>query len=185
MLLDTFKPIAIRESWHWVGTDLSEAASMSEESMAVRLLTDLSVIGSTLTIGERAAAGFAGTPMETTLGYHTLIQLYQSTPGLAADKLKAVLEVVATAVAREGKRGVIFAYDEAQNLADQPAGQFQRSLLLDVFQSIQRKNVPFMLVYLGCQPFSQSLLRRGPLRSACSTFLRLTDSLKRTAAMLL
>ena len=149
VLLDTFKPIAIRESWHWVGTDLSEAASMSEESMAVRLLTDLSVIGSTLTIGERAAAGFAGTPMETTLGYHTLIQLYQSTPGLAADKLKAVLEVVATAVAREGKRGVIFAYDEAQNLADQPAGQFPLSLLLDVFQSIQRKNVPFMLVLTG------------------------------------
>jgi hypothetical protein len=149
VLLDTLKPIAIREGWHWVGTDLSEAASLTEESMAIRLLTDLSVIGSTLTTGEQTPTGFASTPTITTLGYRALIALYQGTPGLVADKLKNVLEIVAAAVVREGKRGVVFAYDEAQNLADQPNGEFPLSLLLDVFQSIQRKGISFMLVLTG------------------------------------
>jgi hypothetical protein len=46
--------------------------------------------------------------------------------------------------------GVIFAYDEAQMLADHDADkEYPLSLLLDVFQSIQRKNVPFMLVLSG------------------------------------
>ena len=45
---------------------------------------------------------------------------------------------------------MIFAYDEAQNLADSPArDQYPLSLLLDVFQSIQRKNIPFMLALTG------------------------------------
>jgi hypothetical protein len=48
------------------------------------------------------------------------------------------------------RKGVIFAYDEAQNLADHAAkDQYPLSLLLDVFQSIQRKNIPFMLALTG------------------------------------
>ena len=47
-------------------------------------------------------------------------------------------------------RGIIFAYDEAQNLADQSAkDQFPLSLLLDCFQSLQRKGLPLMLVLTG------------------------------------
>jgi len=44
VLLETFKPIAIQEGWLWVGTDLSESASVSEESLATRILTDLAVV---------------------------------------------------------------------------------------------------------------------------------------------
>jgi hypothetical protein len=45
---------------------------------------------------------------------------------------------------------VIFAYDEAQTLSDQARqGQYPLSLLLDVFQSLQRKDIPFMLVLTG------------------------------------
>jgi hypothetical protein len=45
---------------------------------------------------------------------------------------------------------LIFAYDEAQNLADHRAkDQFPLSLLLDTFQSIQKKGIPFMLVLTG------------------------------------
>src|SRR2546423_10279452 len=44
VLLEEFKPRAIKEGWLWVGTDLSEAASLSDERIAVRLLTDLSVV---------------------------------------------------------------------------------------------------------------------------------------------
>jgi hypothetical protein len=45
---------------------------------------------------------------------------------------------------------VVIAYDEAQNLADQAGRQqYPLSLLLDVFQSIQRKGLPFLLVLTG------------------------------------
>jgi hypothetical protein len=64
--------------------------------------------------------------------------------------MKAVLEIVAEASRKEGKAGVIFAYDEAQNLADRQAeDQYPLSMLLDAFQSIQRKGIPFMLVLTG------------------------------------
>jgi hypothetical protein len=76
--------------------------------------------------------------------------LYESTPGLTTDKLKKVLETVAGAARGEGKRGILFAYDEAQNLADAADGnEFPLSVLLDVFQSLQRKDIPFMLVLTG------------------------------------
>src|SRR5437667_9211064 len=41
VLLDTFKPLAIKEGWLWVGTDLSESTSISEERLSIRLMTDL------------------------------------------------------------------------------------------------------------------------------------------------
>jgi type II secretory pathway predicted ATPase ExeA len=150
VLLDTFKPLAIRAGWRWVGTDLSESASVSEEALAIRLLTDLSVVSSALVLESRQRTGFAEAAQDVMLDYATLADLYASTPGLVADKLKHVLETVAAACRREGVRGVVFAYDEAQNLADAPAhGEFPLSLLLDVFQSIQKREIPFMLVLTG------------------------------------
>src|SRR3954470_19128332 len=52
VLLDTFKPLAISHGWLWVGTDLSESVSVSEEALAIRLLTDLSVVSSSMVLGE-------------------------------------------------------------------------------------------------------------------------------------
>lgn len=150
VLLDTFKPLAIRKGWHWVGTDLSESASVTEHALATRLLADLSIVSSSLVLGQRPQAGFGADTTNVMLEYATLSQLYADTPGLVADKLKHVLETVAGACEREGVRGIVFAYDEAQNLADQPAdGEFPLSLLLDVFQSIQKKGIPFMLALTG------------------------------------
>jgi hypothetical protein len=150
VLLDTFKPLAIREGWSWVGTDLSEAASVSEDALATRLLTDLSVVSSSMVIGQATGAGFAAVEQDVSLTFDVLVNVYNNTPGLTADKVKAVLELVAGAIATEGKRGIIFAYDEAQNLADSPPrDQFPLSLLLDVFQSLQKKDIPFMLVLTG------------------------------------
>jgi hypothetical protein len=48
VLLETFKPMAISEGWLWAGTDLSESTSISEENMALRLLTDLAVATSSI-----------------------------------------------------------------------------------------------------------------------------------------
>lgn len=150
VLLDTLRPLAIRKGWHWVGTDLSESASVTEHALAIRLLTDLSVVSSSLVLERKPGTGFADAPQDVMLDYATLLEIYAATPGLVADRLKHVLEIVAAACRRDGVRGVVFAYDEAQNLADaQTDGEFPLSLLLDVFQSIQKRNIPFMLVLTG------------------------------------
>jgi len=153
VLLETFRPIAIQEKWGWVGTDLSESASITEERIATRILTDLAVFTSGLTVAAkpRPIAGFSqaeNTPEQ--LNHQTLLRIFNETPGLIADKLKEVLGVVWTAMQRHGQPGIVFAYDEAQNLADHAdKEQFPLSLLLDVFQSVQRKNMRFILVLTG------------------------------------
>lgn len=154
VLLETFKPMAIEEDWVWVGTDLSESSSVTENSLAIRLLTDLAVVTSSVVVATEThrAAGFAASVQEhkRTLDYATLQAIYAATPGLPSDKLKNVLEIVWHSLKPHKKRGVIFAYDEAQNLADHAEqNEYPLSLLLDVFQSIQRKGVPFMLVLTG------------------------------------
>lgn len=154
VLLETFKPIAIQDGWWWVGTDLSESTSVSEENIAIRILTDLSVVTSSIIIGtnELRKVGFTETTesQKVTLNYRLLQEIFNSTPGLVADKLKHVLQTVATCIKPLQKRGIVFAYDEAQNMSDQhQKGQYPLSLLLDVFQSIQRSNIPFMLVLSG------------------------------------
>jgi len=154
VLLDTLKPLAMAEGWLWVGTDLSESSSISEENIATRLLTDLSVVTSTIVVGTRTLQemGFGGktTQIQETLNYDMLAYIYGKTPGLSADKLKKVLEIVWASMLQKKPRGLIFAYDEAQNLSDHAAKeQFPLSLLLDVFQSIQKKGIPFMLLLTG------------------------------------
>ncbi len=154
VLLETFKPMAIEAGWLWVGTDLSESVSVTESTMAVRLLTDLSVVTSGVVLREeekRGAGLIAPTDKKyVTLNFHTLMELYAAAPGLVADKLKTVLELVWERLSKLHARGVIFAYDEAQNLGDRAeTDQYPLSTLLDVFQSLQRKNIPFMLVLTG------------------------------------
>ena len=153
VLLDEFKAIGLSEGWLWVGTDLSESASISETSMAQRLLADLSVVTSGITIpmGDRPAFGFAtiSNKLVLTLGFETLWAMYQATPGLNVDKLKAVFQLVAKHLPLN-KRGIVFAYDEAQNLADHAVKeQYPLSILLDLFQSIQRMDIRFLLVLSG------------------------------------
>src|SRR5437588_9352230 len=50
VLLDTFKPLAIARNWLWVGTDLSESTSISETRVAVRLMTDLAPLTSSVVL---------------------------------------------------------------------------------------------------------------------------------------
>lgn len=153
VLLEKLKPTAIAEGWLWVGTDLSESTSITEEHLAIRLLTDLSVVTSAITVKKAVAAKYFQTApkqSEIPLTFNVLMQIYAATPGLVADKIKGVLEFAWGAISSLNKRGLIFAYDEAQNLADHAAKeQYPLSLLLDVFQSIQRKGIPFMLALTG------------------------------------
>jgi hypothetical protein len=154
VLLETFKPIAMQEGWSWVGDDLSEAASISEERIATRLLTDLAVITSSFVIDRQGIPRFgferSEEVAETRLDFNLMTDLFNNTPGLVSDKLKTVLEFVWSCLRDQSPRGLIFAYDEAQNLADHAAKeQYPLSLMLDVFQSIQKKDIPFMLVLTG------------------------------------
>ena len=168
-----FKPLAIRAGWLWVGTDLSETTSISQSNIATRLLTDLAVVTSRITTSTRQEtdAGFArySRQVEERLDFAARAGIFANTPGLIEDKLKAVLELAWGALAQEKKRGIVFAYDEAQNLADHPAKEeYPLSLLLDVFQSIQRKEIPMMLVLTGFRHLWASWSKREPTRSACS-----------------
>ena len=154
VLLETFKPAAIQENWLWVSADFSESLSVSEENLAIRIVADISIVTSTfsLTGPEKTGMGFnsASTSSLQPVNYEFLIAMYQQTPGMVADKLKAVLEFSWSILKSVGRRGLIFAYDEAQNLSDNASkDQFPLSVLLDVFQSIQRKNIPFMLALSG------------------------------------
>lgn len=155
VLLETFKPLALQRGWQWAGTDLSESASVSEANLALRLITDLSVITSGITVERPAKQTMGFTPLahmdtQVPLTYDVLSAIYNDAPGLVADKIKAVLEFAALHLRAQGRGRVIFAYDEAQNLSDNaPREQYPLSVLLDVFQSIQRKGIPFMLVLTG------------------------------------
>lgn len=154
VLLETLKPIAIRENWMWVGADLSETISVSEANLATRIITDLSVItsGVTLHTDGPATPGFTSKPSSLVrpINYAFLMSKYEETPGLVVDKIKAVLEFVWSIFSQTGRNGIVFAYDEAQNLSDNAEKeQFPLAVLLDVFQSIQRKGIPFMLVLVG------------------------------------
>jgi hypothetical protein len=154
VLLESFKPIAIQEGWLWVGTDLSESVSISEAHIATRLLTDLSLVTRSIPVGQMTSNGTGFTAATTTepvtLTFEHLFGIYSQTPGLIADKLKAVFIYVAPFVAATGRKGIIFAYDEAQNMSDHAANnEFPLSILLDIFQSIQRQNISFMLLLVG------------------------------------
>ena len=155
VLLDSLKPLAIRSGWAWVGTDVSESTSIDDRSMVVRLCTDLAPLTADLVVATEDVrrAGFAAGAerIEHTLGYDALVEHYGRTPGLSLDKIKAVLETAWSALSRDRNvRGVVFAYDEAQNLTDRAArDQHPLSLLLDAFQSLQRKGLPLMLILTG------------------------------------
>lgn len=155
VLLETFKPQALNAGWLWASADLSESASISEAALAERLLADLALITSSATVANPKAGksvGFSasGEPAEIPLSHDILVEVYARTPGLIADKVKAALEFSWEHLREKDEHRVIFAYDEAQNLSDHAGkDQFPLSVLLDVFQSIQKKGIPFMLVLAG------------------------------------
>ncbi len=154
VLMETFRPRAMQRGWLWASADLSESASISELALAQCILADLALVTSSIKIPDPAGqqAGF-GTPAEprlVPLSHEILASIFDQTPGLIADKIKATLEFAWDQLRHQDQRRVIFAYDEAQNLSDHAEKeQFPLSVLLDVFQSIQKKEIPFMLVLAG------------------------------------
>lgn len=155
VLLESLRSIAHEEGWLWAGTDLSESASVTEEKLSIRILADISLVTSALLFIEKniSEIGFTGksTIINDPINYEKLKLFYDQTPGLVSDKLKNTLERVWEIMSSKNKiRGIVFAYDEAQNLSDHAVHeQYPLSLLLEVFQSLQRKNIPYLLILTG------------------------------------
>ncbi|WP_435014703.1 AAA family ATPase [Xanthomonas arboricola] len=164
VLMESLRPLALEAKWAWVGTELSETTSVTEASLATRIITDLSVITSNYSIQIEipASPGFTAKPQKINqkLDYTYLVQVYNNAPGLVSDKLKAALHMAWRCIGASSTRGVIFAYDEAQTLVDHAAKeQYPFSLLLDVFQSIQKAGLRFMLVLTGLPTLFPKLIQ--------------------------
>jgi AAA ATPase domain len=156
VLLEELKPIAQSAGWLWTGNDLSESTSLTEERISTRIVVDLATLLGPLMTLTKSTTGVGFTPTSTTdkkpVDFKDLWKIYESQAGLASDKLKAVVLAVSNLLAGTRIKGVVFAYDEAQNLSDHAAkGEFPLSLLLDVFSSVQRVNtrLQFLLVLSG------------------------------------
>lgn len=156
VLLNEFRTIAKQSGWLWAGSSLSESsARQTEEKLARRIITDISPLTSQVVVAEREhqQIGFAASKVKIGqhLDFDLLERIYQETPGLDSDKLEAVLQIGCEALVQESDcKGIVFAYDEAQNLADNRAkDEYPLSLLLDTFQALQRKGLPLLLVLTG------------------------------------
>ena len=165
VFLESLKPSALERGWLWAGADLSETASISEERLAIRLCADLAVLTGDLEVGVagKPAMGFATPEADTgeTGTFERLVALSRRTPGLPVDKIKRVLAVAWSAIHTAGDevRGIVIAYDEAQNLANRPdRDQYPMSLLIDAFQSLQRQELPLMLALSGLPTLFPSLV---------------------------
>lgn len=165
LLRDFFKTDALAAGWLWVENDMSESASNNEAQLITRILADLGVKigGMTVARNERTAIGFvaATDTTEVKADYQFLSAVAETTPGLASDKLKAVLSLTWEILRRQNNKpsGVVFAYDEAQNMSDHDKlGEFPLSMLLDVFSSLQRQGMPYMLVLTGLPPLFSKLV---------------------------
>ena len=160
VLLEKLKPIAYEHHWLWANNEISESASMTEENIARRIVADLTSVltprfskqQSKNPVGFSSSRNAEKTETEIPPGFDDLWQIYESTPGLTSDKLKAVIQTSRKLLDGSGAQGIIFAYDEAQNLSDQEKnGQYPLSTLLDVFSTLQRDHstTPVMIIFSG------------------------------------
>lgn len=165
VLLAELKPIALQNGWLWAGDDFSEQASLSEERIATKIITDLSVNMSQIFVKTQIEMPFGFTQQpkkqQRPLGFKDLEKEFQDAPGLISDKLKHLLRVVGGMISAAGIKGIVFAYDEAQLLSDHASkDEYPLSLLLDVFQSIQKSpgGLPFLVVLTGLPTLTQKLV---------------------------
>jgi len=170
VLLDSMKTMAQAHGFLWVGNDLSESSSLSEERLALRILTDLAqAIADKLK--NAAAAAEPADPIRSGLpqaeaasdpqaAFAALKGLFETTPGLPSDKLIAVLARASALALRAGAAGIILAYDEAQCLTDHAEhNEFPMSMLVESIGTIQKRTslAPVLLVLCGLPQVQDAL----------------------------
>ena len=147
VLLAHLKQLAEAAGWIWVGNDLSESSSLSEERLALRILTDISEsLGRVLNSSEKEQGE------STNASFEALKNMYEFTPGLPSDRLRNVLQRLGSLVKSAKARGIVLAYDEAQCLKDRADhNEFPMSMLIETIASLQRKTgtTQYLLVLCG------------------------------------
>jgi hypothetical protein len=153
VLLESFKPVAKADKWLWTGTDLSESVSLTEDRICRRLVTDLTVLLAPIVVksSETIPFGFArqAEKKKIPMTFDDLWRIFESTPGLTEDKIKSVLRHVRDMLKGSGVTGIVFAYDEAQNISDKAKDkEYPLSILLDTFASIQRDHHEVQIIII-------------------------------------
>ncbi|MCL2713612.1 MAG: ATP-binding protein [Alphaproteobacteria bacterium] len=180
-LLAEFRRLVLEHQFLWIGSAWTEAAAVAEKDVAERLMVDLAVALAPIVCsgGDEVRAGVSV--------LDDLHRIYNAEPGFASDRLKAVLGQVAEIISRAGRRGIVVAFDDAQNLADSTERQqFPLSLVCDVLANLQRRDpgCRFLLIMAG-RPALPALLRdaRNSTESMFQslTLHRLTESETRDA----
>jgi len=146
VLLAELRARALEHHFLWTGSDWNQAAAVSEKDVAGRLIVDLALALVPI-LHWRDDDREVGASV-----FEDLHRLYNREPGSASDRLKAVLRQVAEIISAAGWRGIVVAFDEAQNLADtRERGQFPLSLICEVFANLQRQDIGcrFHLVLAG------------------------------------
>jgi hypothetical protein len=163
VLLAQFQKSAEVADWLWVGNDLSESSALSEDRMALRVLTDLAqAIAERIAQTDRAVSplseGLQGRLEQLARNDRDLFTFaalkahYEQSPGLPSDRLRAVLTRVMKLAQKVKLKGIVLAYDEAQCLSDRSAtDQFPMSMLVETVSALQKKTgpVPLLLVLCG------------------------------------
>lgn len=161
VLLDRMRSIALQEGWLWIGNDLSESSSLSEDRLALRIITDLSeAFSRVLATDEPDVTSPDGKQQQRDPSGHDAIPyafdalraMYERSPGLPSDKLRSIISRLGSLVKRARVSGLIFAYDEAQCLSDHAAkNEYPMSMLIETIASLQRKDsvAPCLLVLSG------------------------------------
>lgn len=159
VLLDQLRKLAEADGWLWVGNDLSESSALSEERLALRILTDLArAFSERMQVpGGRNDAENVG--LDNAMTFDALKALYERSPGLSSDKLKTVLARAGAVLTRARLVGMAFAYDEAQCLCDHAErDEYPMSMLVETVSALQRREgtTPTILVLSGLpQVFEQ------------------------------
>jgi len=169
VLLEDLRRMALTEGWVWVGNDLSESSSVSEERLALRILTDLSQALSEVLANATAPKPIPSGqhPQETSdeLDPSTFAALkakYEQTPGLPSDKLKTVFSRIGSVLSKAKLQGIVLAYDEAHCLTDHAQhDEFPLSMLIEMIESLQKKEgvAPILLVLSGLPQMFDSLIK--------------------------
>ncbi len=156
VLLEHLKMVGTEANWLWAGNDLSESASLTEDRLAIRIITDLATsIAARIPANAAVRKGAAedNEPDDVTAKiFNDLKQIYERTPGLTSDRLKAAFLKALTFAKACKCSGLVLAYDEAQCLIDHvDQNEYPMSLLVETIAMLQKKDstVPVILVLCG------------------------------------
>jgi hypothetical protein len=159
VFLEQLKSLAQADGWLWAGNDLSEQVNLTEHRIAGRMVVDLSTLLSAIRC-DGLVADSASLAVDGFLQRKDLSKIYNDTPGAPEDKLKVVFADVRKTFEQTSLKGVIFGFDEAQNLSDHVAArEVPLSMLVDVFSLFQAtpSNCRFVLVLSGLPVLLQRL----------------------------